>query len=101
MGTRLNHLALGLYFLGEYAAAADSARRAVQSHPDFPLPYRWLAAALGQTGPIAEARDALENAIAIAPAAFEMYVTGRVPWMRPEDHAHILEGPRKAGWQEE
>jgi len=23
----------------------------------------------------------------------------RVPWMRPEDHAHMLDGLRKAGWQ--
>jgi len=28
-----------------------------------------------------------------------MYVGGRVPWMRLEDHAHMLEGLRKAGWQ--
>jgi adenylate cyclase len=28
-----------------------------------------------------------------------MYVRTRVPWMRPEDHAHMLEGLRKAGWQ--
>jgi hypothetical protein len=26
-----------------------------------------------------------------------MYISGRVPWMRPEDHAHMLEGLRKAG----
>ena len=23
-----------------------------------------------------------------------------LPWMRPEDHAHLLEGLRKAGWRE-
>jgi adenylate cyclase len=28
-----------------------------------------------------------------------MYVRKRVPWFRPEDHAHLLEGLRKAGWQ--
>jgi adenylate cyclase len=28
-----------------------------------------------------------------------MYVKNRVPWMRPEDHAHMLEGLRKAGWE--
>jgi adenylate cyclase len=42
----------------------------------------------------------LEKAIAIAPTAFDMYVRHRVPWMRPEDHAHMLEGLRKAGWRE-
>jgi adenylate cyclase len=27
-----------------------------------------------------------------------MYVRNRVPWFRPEDHAHLVEGLRKAGW---
>ena len=54
----------------------------------------------GQLGQIKEAKEALQKAIAIAPAAFDMYVRGRVPWMRPEDHAHMLEGLRKAGWRE-
>jgi adenylate cyclase len=30
-----------------------------------------------------------------------MYLRRRVPWMRLEDHAHMLEGLRKAGWREE
>ena len=98
---RLNQIALGLYFSREYEAAIEAANRAIRSHPDFPNAYRWRAAALGQLGRIEEARDALEKAIAIAPAAFEMYVSRRVPWMRPEDHAHMLEGLRKAGMPEE
>jgi adenylate cyclase len=97
----LNQIALGLYFSREYEAAIAAANRAIRSHPDFPNTYRWLAAALGQVGRIDEAREALERAIAIAPAAFDMYTRGRVPWMRPKDHAHMLEGLRKAGWQEE
>jgi adenylate cyclase len=43
------------------------------------------------------AKEVLEMAIAAAPASFEMYVRRRVPWMRPEDYAHMLEGLRKAG----
>jgi len=66
--------------------------------PDYPLAYRWLAAALGQT---AEAKEALEKAIAIAPATFDMYVRQGVPWHRSQDRAHMLEGLRKAGWREE
>ena len=98
---RLNQMALGLYFLQEYAAAADVAKRAIRSYPDFPNPYRWLAASLGQLGRTEDAKDALEKAIAVLPAAFEMSVRSRVPWMRPEDHAHMLEGLRKAGWRGE
>jgi adenylate cyclase len=48
-----------------------------------------------------EGKEALEKAIAIAPASFDMHVRNRVPWMRPEDHAHMLEGLRKAGMPEE
>jgi adenylate cyclase len=95
----LLQIALGRYFSGEYEAAIDAANEAIRSYPDFPNPYRWLAAALGQLGRIEEAKQVLAKAIAIAPAAFEMYVR-RVPWMRPEDHAHMLEGLRKAGWRE-
>jgi adenylate cyclase len=96
--SQLNQIALGLYFSGEYEAAIEAANRAIRSYPDYPNPYRWLAAALGQLGRTAEAKEALAKAIAIAPAAFDMYVR-RVPWMRPEDHAHMLDGLRKAGWQ--
>ena len=91
---------MGLYFSGEYEAAVEAAKQAIRSYPEFPNTYRWLAAALGQMGQTAEAREALEKAIAIAPGSFDMYVRGRVPWMRREDHAHMLEGLRKAGWRE-
>jgi adenylate cyclase len=96
---RLSRTALGLYFIRDYAAAVEVAKRAIRSYPDFPNPYRWLAAALGQLGRTEEAREALEKAIAIVPALFERNVRERVPWMRPEDHAHMLEGLRKAGWE--
>jgi adenylate cyclase len=97
---RLNQIALALYFSGEYKAAVEAANRAIRSYPNYPNTYRWLAAALGQLGQIEEAKDALQKAIAIAPAAFDMYVKKRVPWRRPEDHAHMLEGLRKAGLRE-
>ena len=40
---------------GEYETAVAAAKRAVRANPDFPLAYRWLAAALGQLGRTAEA----------------------------------------------
>jgi len=58
-----------------------------------------VADALGQLGRVEEPEEALRQAIAVLPGAFERTVRGRVPWMRPEDHAHMLEGLRKAGWQ--
>jgi adenylate cyclase len=74
------------------------AERAIRSYPDYASNYRWLAAALGQEGRVEEAKEALAKAIAIAPAQFDLYVRTRVPWHRPEHHAHMLEGLRKAGW---
>jgi adenylate cyclase len=100
LASRLNYMAIGLYFSREYEAAVEATKRAIRSYPEFPLPYRWLAAALGQTGRVEEARQALEQALAIAPTAFYLYVRQRVPWMRAEDHAHMLEGLRKAGWRD-
>ena len=101
LGTRLMQIALGLYLCRKYEDAVEAAKQAIRSYPNIPNTYRWLAAALGQMGQTAEANEALQKAIAIAPAQFDMYVRGRVPWMRPEDHAHMLEGLCKAGWREE
>ena len=99
MSVRLLHIACGLYFAREYENVIDAAKRLIRSYPDFPMIYRWPAAALGQLGRIAEAKEWLDKAISAAPAAFNMYVRSRVPWFRPEDHAHLLEGLRKAGWE--
>ena len=99
LANRLNNLALGYYFSRDYEAAVEAAKRAVRSNPEYPLPYRRLAAALGQLGRTAEAKEALKRGIEIAPATFDMYVRQRVPWHRPEDYAHMREGLRKAGWE--
>jgi len=101
LANRLNLLALGLYFSGDYKAAIAAAKRALRTNPEYPLPYRWLAAALGQLGRTAEAKEALERAIEIAPASFDIYVRRRMPWHRPEDYAHMLDGLRKAGWKDQ
>jgi len=97
----LNRVAIAHYFARDYEAAVDAARRVIRLYPDFPLIYRWLAAALGQAGRADEARDALNKAIAIGSGSFDMYVRARVPWHRAEDYEHMLEGLRKAGWREE
>jgi adenylate cyclase len=100
---RLLQIADALYFCREYGAAVEAARHAIRSFPDRPGSYRVLAAGLGQMGRTVEAKEALEKAIAIAPALFDSYVRADVlkrhPGLRPEDHAHIIEGLRKAGWQ--
>ena len=94
----LQNVAVGLYFSREYDAAIEAANRTIRSYPTFPNIYRWLAAALGQLGRAGEAQGALQKTIALAPAMFDMYVHTRPPWFRQEDHAHMLDGLRKAGW---
>jgi adenylate cyclase len=78
-------------------------RRTVQfGHlPTIPILTVGSPRPLGQLGQIDEAGQALEKAIAIAPAAFDLYVRERAPWRRPEDHARMIEGLRKAGLPEE
>jgi adenylate cyclase len=55
------------------------------------------AVRLGQLGRIEEAKQALDKAIKIAPTAFQFYLHKCPPWMRPEDHVHMVDGLRKAG----
>jgi adenylate cyclase len=99
MAVGLQQIAAAHYFCREYEAAVGTAKRVIRSYPEHPLPHRWLAAALGQLDRTEEARRALDKAIAMAPASFDLYIRGRAPWWRLEDHAHILEGLRKAGWK--
>ena len=89
----------GLYFCRDYEAAIEEAKALIRSYPDIPNSYRWLAASLGELGRIEEAKAALNKAVAVTLASFDMYVRSRVPWMRPEDHTHMLEGLQKAGWE--
>ena len=93
---QLLNITISYYFSGEYDAAVEAAKRGIRSYPDHSNQYRWLAAALGQLGRSEEAKEALERAIGVEPGSFDMSVRHRAPWLRPEDHAHMLEGLRKA-----
>jgi adenylate cyclase len=99
-GFRLNQIAMSYYYERDYADAAEAAKRTIGLYPDNPMPYRWLAAALGQLGQVEAAHKALNMAMSISPKSFALLVlNGGVPWRRPEDHEHMLDGLRKAGWQ--
>ena len=95
-----DHLVATLYRVGQYERLLDVAQHVIRARPDHPPTYRWLAAAVGQLGRSAEARAALDKAVAIGPASFDMYVTNRAPWWSEKAYEHMLEGLRKAGWQE-
>ena len=86
------------YLSREYAASVESMNKVIQVRPGFA--QRWRAAALGQLGRMAEAKEALELSISImSPEIFEKLACQRPPWTRPEDYDHYIEGLRKAGWK--
>jgi adenylate cyclase len=95
----LIQVSLSYYFEHDYANAADAARRATAHFPGMPLAHRNLAASLGQLGRTEEAHAALQKAVEVSPKSFGLYVRSRPSWFSPEDHAHLLEGLCKAGWQ--
>jgi adenylate cyclase len=97
---RLGQIGTGHYFLREYNAAVEVLKETIRSYPHYPWLHYRLAAALGQLGRVGEAQAALQKAIAIAPQSMDMFVRHRLPWVRPEDHEHLLDGLRKAGWGE-
>jgi adenylate cyclase len=92
-------IAISHYVDRNYTRCLEVVRRQLSARPDITVTYRWLAAALGQLGRIEEARAALAKAFDPSSPEPAVYGRNRVPWMRPEDHEHLLEGLRKAGWQ--
>ena len=93
-------IAMGRYLLGDYAGAVAAERRAMQENPNQSLSYRWLVAALAQLGRITEARDVERDLSSmVSPAWLDQHWGLRWPWMREEDHARLLDGLHKAGWQ--
>ena len=73
----------------------------MQENPNQSLSYRWLVAALAQLGRITEARDVKRDLSSmVSPAWLDQHWGLRWPWMRrEEDHARLLDGLHKAGWQ--
>lgn len=96
---RLNQIALAHYFCRDYEASVEAAQRATRAFPEFPSPYRWMAAALGQLGRIDEAGAALEKAMTISPAEFDFQVNKRPLWFRATEHDHMRDGLKRAGWR--
>lgn len=91
-------LTVAHYFEADYVNALVAARTAIRDYPDYPTPYRYVAASLGQLGRVDEAREALREAMTVSPATFDPYVRSRLPWFRQVDYEHLLDGLRKAGW---
>ena len=95
----LNHIARSYYWEADYESVVNVSTRLVTRYQNHPTAYFWLAAGLGQLGILSEAREALQKAIEVSPRSFQMSVRTPHPWRRPVDHARMLDGLRKAGWQ--
>jgi len=87
-----------LYLNREYAAAAAHLRSLVLRFPRYSAANRWLVLALGKLGETVEARITMERLAEIAPNSLALAAAARPAWCRQEDHDHILEGLRAAGW---
>ncbi len=92
-------IAASYYFDRNYTGAIETARRALADFPAFAAPCRYLVAALGQLGRQDEATASLHKWMVTAPVVFDTMARNRLPFVRPEDHEHMLDGLRKAGWQ--
>jgi adenylate cyclase len=91
-------IAMSHYYQCDYPNALQVAQRTVSLCPEHPLAYRWVAVSLGQLGRTTEAAEALRKATAVSPSSFDFFTRARPPWMHPENHDHMLDGLRKAGW---
>jgi adenylate cyclase len=95
----MHRIAITYYYERDYDKSAEASLRCLARYPGAVATYRWLAAALGQSGRMEEARAALHKALELSPRLFELYTRRRPPWHRPEDYEHMLDGLRKAGWK--
>jgi adenylate cyclase len=91
-------IALSYYLERNYSAAVTAAKQAIAEHPHHPWAHRCLAASLGQLGD-KEATTALKKAVEVSPESFQFFARKRRPYERPEDHQHMIDGLRKAGWR--
>ncbi len=88
------------YLEGKYPEAIEFARRCLADFPAYAATRRFLVAALAQSGRLEEAAAELRDFMTLAPDVFMVMVRNRPPYMSQEDQGHLLEGIRKAGWDD-
>ncbi len=82
---------------GDYGAAIDAGRRAVELNPLFSSTYKSYLAALGWQGLTREAQEVRDRLLAIEPGFSLQQAVERSPFSRPEDVDRYAEGLRRAG----
>ena len=92
--------AMSWYLEGRYDEAVEASRRCLADYPAYAAPRRFLVAALAQSGRREEAAAELREFVTKAPDVFNVMVRNRPPYMSPGDQEHLLDGIRKAGWND-
>ena len=95
---RYAHVGLGHYFADQFEQADAVADRIIRIWPLFPFGPRLKAMVLADTGRLAEARAAIDAAIALDPAPFDCFSHARMPWYGAAAHRRALAAFRRAGW---
>jgi adenylate cyclase len=93
---RHSGLALGHYLTGDYAQAAEWARKSVQRNRNWYLGHLYYVAALAQLGQIDDAHGAARDYLGLFPEAGTHQI-GRLPLKNTADAEHLADGLRKAG----
>ena len=85
---------------GDYPAAIEAGRRAIEINPYFSSAYKGYLAALGWMERGREAAEVLGRLLALEPQFSVREALARSPLVRPEDIARYAEGLRRAGLRE-
>nr|WP_294546517.1 BTAD domain-containing putative transcriptional regulator [uncultured Rhodopila sp.] len=82
---------------GDYAAAVEAGRRAVDLNPLFSSTYKSYLSALGWMGLTREANEVRDRLLALEPGFSLAQAVERSPFLRLEDVNRYAEGLRRAG----
>jgi len=99
-GMVLHFQAQAAYQLGRYAEAVSLLKRRILRNPETDASRALLAASLGQTGLIEEARAAWDELMRVNPGYSVEQRRKVLPYKNPEDFERFVEGLRKAGLPE-
>ena len=93
----LSYLGNAYYMSGQYDAAYETLRRGRERLPDYRAMIVWLAAAAAQSGREADAREAADHVLTMAPNFSIAGWLRHIQFERGADAERLAEGLRKAG----
>jgi adenylate cyclase len=88
------------YMLRQYQQALPFLRECVTRAPELMTGHCWLAATYAQLGQLEKARFEAEEVVRIHPKASITQLMQLMPFRRPEDADHLVEGLRQASLPE-